>query len=59
VDQSSYRAELETLPNKELYTLIVAAGESTVAMCRAKRSAQPLDDVALQLGALINDAIKP
>lgn len=26
-------------------------------MCRAKRSAQPLDDVALQLEALIDEAI--
>jgi AcrR family transcriptional regulator len=43
----------------QLATLIVAAVEGTVAMCRAKRSAQPLDDVALQLEALIDDAIKP
>jgi AcrR family transcriptional regulator len=43
----------------QLATLIVAAVEGTVAMCRAQRSAQPLDDVALQLEALIDDAIKP
>jgi AcrR family transcriptional regulator len=43
----------------QLATLIVAAVEGTVAMCRAKRNAQPLDDVALQLEALIEDAIKP
>jgi AcrR family transcriptional regulator len=30
----------------QLATLIVVAVEGTVAMCRAKRSAQPLDDVA-------------
>jgi AcrR family transcriptional regulator len=34
-------------------TLIVAAVEGTVAMCRAKRSVRPLDDVAPQLEALV------
>ncbi|CAM5522130.1 hypothetical protein STAFG_2832 [Streptomyces afghaniensis 772] len=42
----------------QLATLVVAAVEGTVAMCRAKRSAQPLDDTAEQLQALIAGAIK-
>lgn len=42
----------------QLATLVVAAVEGTVAMCRAKRSAQPLDDTAEQLQALILAAIK-
>ncbi|MGW7379085.1 TetR/AcrR family transcriptional regulator [Streptomyces sp. NPDC054794] len=37
----------------QLATLIVAAVEGTVAMCRAKRSTQPLDRTAEQLQALI------
>ncbi|MFF8392048.1 TetR/AcrR family transcriptional regulator [Streptomyces sp. NPDC016172] len=37
----------------QLATLIVAAVEGTVAMCRAKRSTQPLDHTAEQLQALI------
>lgn len=37
----------------QLATLVVAAVEGTVAMCRAKRSAQPLDDTAEQLEVLI------
>ncbi|MEU9110999.1 hypothetical protein AB0D04_04145 [Streptomyces sp. NPDC048483] len=37
----------------QLATLIVAAVEGTVAMCRAKRSTQPLDQTAEQLQALI------
>lgn len=42
----------------QLATLIVAAVEGTVAMCRAKRSAQPLDHTAEQLEALIRTAVK-
>jgi AcrR family transcriptional regulator len=42
----------------QLATLIVAAVEGTVAMCRAKRSPQPLDDTAEQLQALILATIK-
>ncbi|GHI06998.1 hypothetical protein Scel_53190 [Streptomyces cellostaticus] len=37
----------------QLATLVVAAVEGTVAMCRAKRSTQPLDHTAEQLEALI------
>jgi AcrR family transcriptional regulator len=37
----------------QLATLIVAAVEGTVALCRAKRSIQPLDRTAEQLQALI------
>ncbi|GAQ72711.1 putative HTH-type transcriptional regulator [Streptomyces turgidiscabies] len=42
----------------QLATLVVAAVEGTVAMCRAKRSAQPLDDTAEQLQVLILSAIE-
>ncbi|MDX3226248.1 TetR/AcrR family transcriptional regulator [Streptomyces sp. ME19-01-6] len=42
----------------QLATLVVAAVEGTVAMCRAKRSTQPLDHTAEQLQALIAGAIK-
>ncbi|MFG2134174.1 TetR/AcrR family transcriptional regulator [Streptomyces sp. NPDC048751] len=41
----------------QLATLVVAAVEGTVAMCRAKRSAQPLDDTAEQLEVLIASAM--
>ncbi|NUR05126.1 MAG: TetR/AcrR family transcriptional regulator [Streptomyces sp.] len=41
----------------QLATLIVAAVEGTVAMCRAKRSTQPLDDTAEQLQAMVLAAI--
>lgn len=41
-----------------LATLIVAAVEGTVAMCRAKRSTQPLDHAEEQLQALILATIK-
>lgn len=41
-----------------LATLIVAAVEGTVAMCRAKRSTEPLDRTAEQLKALILATIK-
>ncbi|MGW3665743.1 TetR/AcrR family transcriptional regulator [Streptomyces sp. NPDC005141] len=37
----------------QIATLIVAAVEGTVAMCRAKRSTEPLDRTAAQLQALI------
>ncbi|TXS50469.1 TetR/AcrR family transcriptional regulator [Streptomyces sp. uw30] len=37
----------------QLATLVVAAVEGTVAMCRAKRSTEPLDRTAAQLQALI------
>ncbi|MGO4749323.1 TetR/AcrR family transcriptional regulator [Streptomyces sp. 2MCAF27] len=40
-----------------LATLIVASVEGAIAMCRAKRSMQPLDQVAQQLEALIADAL--
>jgi AcrR family transcriptional regulator len=41
----------------QLATLVVAAVEGTVAMCRAQRSTRPLDRVAEQLGALVAAAI--
>ncbi|MHB9855507.1 LmrA/YxaF family transcription factor [Streptomyces krungchingensis] len=41
-----------------LATLVVAAVEGTVAMCRAKRSTQPLDDTAEELHLLIAGAVR-
>lgn len=42
---------------EELATLIVTAVEGAVAMCRARRSTQPLDRVARQLETLVSAAI--
>ncbi|MGA5895680.1 TetR/AcrR family transcriptional regulator [Streptomyces venetus] len=42
----------------QVATLVVAAVEGTVAMCRAKRSTQPLDRTAAQLEALILTTIR-
>ncbi|MFE2493316.1 TetR/AcrR family transcriptional regulator [Streptomyces scopuliridis] len=42
----------------QLATLVVAAVEGTVAMCRAKRSTEPLDRTAEQLQALIVGAVR-
>ncbi|MXM64942.1 TetR family transcriptional regulator [Streptomyces sp. HUCO-GS316] len=42
----------------QLATLVVAAVEGAVAMCRAKRATEPLDRAAQQLHALIADAIE-
>ncbi|MGI5430417.1 LmrA/YxaF family transcription factor [Streptomyces sp. CA-179760] len=39
-------------------TLIVAAVEGTVAMCRAKRSTQPLHHTAEQLQAPVRAVVK-
>lgn len=41
----------------ELATLVVAAAEGAVAMCRAQRSTQPLDRVAAQLESLLTTAV--
>lgn len=41
----------------QLATLIVAAVEGSVVLCRAKRSAEPLDHIAVQLEALVSAAI--
>lgn len=41
----------------QIATLIVASVEGTVAMCRARRSTEPLDRTAVQLQALIATAI--
>jgi AcrR family transcriptional regulator len=41
----------------QVATLIVAAVEGTIAMCRAKRDIQPLDDVSAQLEALVSAMI--
>ncbi|MEU1519447.1 TetR/AcrR family transcriptional regulator [Streptomyces sp. NPDC005811] len=42
----------------QLATLVVAAVEGTVAMCRAQRSTEPLDRTAEQLEALITGATR-
>ncbi|MDX3374707.1 TetR/AcrR family transcriptional regulator [Streptomyces anulatus] len=42
----------------QLATLVVAAVEGTVAMCRAKRSTQPLDHTSEQLQALIGATLR-
>ncbi|MBT2449275.1 TetR/AcrR family transcriptional regulator [Streptomyces sp. ISL-43] len=42
----------------QVATLIVAAVEGTVALCRAKRSTEPLDRTAAQLQTLIAATIK-
>ncbi|KAB1149503.1 TetR/AcrR family transcriptional regulator [Streptomyces luteolifulvus] len=42
----------------QLATLVVAAVEGALAMCRAKRTTEPLDRAAQQLQALIADAIE-
>lgn len=42
---------------KRLATLSVAAVEGTVAMCRASRSAQSLDDVSQELTVVFSEAI--
>ena len=44
---------------RRLGALIVASVEGTVAMCRAYRSAQPLDDVQRELEAVLLGAIHP
>jgi len=44
---------------RRLGALIVASVEGTVAMCRAARSARPLDDVQHELEAVLLDAIHP
>ncbi|WP_416981166.1 TetR/AcrR family transcriptional regulator [Streptomyces sp. T028] len=41
----------------ELAALVVAAVEGAIAMCRAQRSAQPLDRVARQLEAVLAGAL--
>ncbi|QYX81779.1 TetR/AcrR family transcriptional regulator [Streptomyces akebiae] len=48
----------ETEQAAQLATLVVAAVEGTVAMCRAKRSTQPLDHTAEQLQSLIAAATR-
>ncbi|GLW51160.1 putative TetR-family transcriptional regulator [Streptomyces sp. NBRC 14336] len=42
----------------QLATLVVAAVEGTVALCRARRTIQPLDDTANQLESLIASAVR-
>ena len=44
---------------EQVASLIVAAVEGTVAMCRAKRSIEPLDHVSAQLEAVVVSAMGP
>jgi len=44
---------------RRLGALIVASIEGTVAMCRAARSAQPLDDVQCELELVLTSALRP
>ena len=43
---------------KRLATLSVAAVEGTVAMCRASRNAQSLDDVSRELAVVFSEAVE-
>jgi len=43
---------------RRLAALIVASVEGTVAMCRAERSAQPLDDVRLELEQVLATVLR-
>lgn len=48
---------VKSLDADRLAVLIVAAVEGTVAMCRAHRSIDPLDQVADELGRLVSSAV--
>ena len=43
---------------RSLSALVIAAIEGTVAMCRAARRTQPLDDVQAELESVLKEAIK-
>ncbi|WP_228462139.1 TetR/AcrR family transcriptional regulator [Alloalcanivorax profundimaris] len=42
---------------RQLATLVVASVEGAIALCRARRSAEPLEQVSTQLEALIRQAL--
>jgi hypothetical protein len=44
---------------RRLGALVVASIEGTVAMCRAARSAQPLNDVQHELEIVLTSALQP
>ena len=46
------------LVGHSLATLVIASTEGTVAMCRAARSAQPLEDVRHELELVLSAAIE-
>jgi hypothetical protein len=43
---------------RRLAALVIASTEGTVAMCRAARSAQPLDDVRQELELVFGGALE-
>jgi AcrR family transcriptional regulator len=45
------------LDANRIATLVIAAVEGTVAMCRAERSIRPLDQVAVELTRLVTDVV--
>ena len=42
---------------EQLAILVVASVEGTIALCRARRSVEPLEQVSMQLEALIRQAL--
>jgi AcrR family transcriptional regulator len=52
------REGIPTARARRLGALIVASIEGTVAMCRAARSTQPLDDVQRELESVLTSAIR-
>lgn len=55
--QALQRAGVEAARSRRLAVMAVAAIEGTVAMCRAARSSEPLDDVLDELEASFRSAI--
>jgi AcrR family transcriptional regulator len=49
---------VKTPDAQRIATLIVAAVEGTVAICRAQRSIEPLDQVTTELTRLVKDALQ-
>jgi hypothetical protein len=49
---------IKTPDARRIATLIVAAVEGTVAICRAQRSIEPLDQVTAELTRLVKDALQ-
>ena len=58
IAQALQREGVSTGRAKRLATLSVAAVEGTVAMCRASRNAQSLDEVSRELAVVISEAVE-